>query len=247
MLAAAAYAGVPAYYAHGPALVAHGAYGAGYGGHGYLNSAAGAAGYGALAAHSRYGQAAYGAAGLKANAARRNLNAYGAVGAAGARYHDQGAYARNKGSGYEKAYNYDKQAGYHNIGGAQAAYGSAAGLSDKSASSNLNAYGRYGHGAYGAKGLSAAHGYGAYGKLSAGHAQVGGAYGSGYLNVPGYSGLIFHQRATTVFSMEERTSLLTNSLTTFMFGEFVKPLRLWSKQVMSEEFPDAVFIPKRVC
>ncbi|XP_076315503.1 uncharacterized protein LOC143228044 [Tachypleus tridentatus] len=53
-------------------------YGADLGSHGYLNSAAGATVYGALTAHYHYNQAA-----------RRNLKAYGAIGADGARYHDK--------------------------------------------------------------------------------------------------------------------------------------------------------------
>ncbi|XP_022236610.1 shematrin-like protein 2 [Limulus polyphemus] len=89
--------------------VGYGAYGHGYGGHGYLGAGYGAYGHGALGAHSRYGAYGHGAHGLHANVAHRNLNAYGAHGGYGGHYRDIGAYARNKGAGYTRAYAYDKQ------------------------------------------------------------------------------------------------------------------------------------------
>ncbi|XP_076318847.1 uncharacterized protein LOC143229874 [Tachypleus tridentatus] len=104
------YAYPVGYHGYGYApYYGYGAYGHGYGGYGHLGAAYGAHGYGGLAASARHGAYGYGAHGLKANAAHRNLNAYGAHGGYAGRYHDIGAYARNKGSGYTKAYAYDKR------------------------------------------------------------------------------------------------------------------------------------------
>ncbi|XP_076324170.1 tryptophan 5-hydroxylase 1-like isoform X2 [Tachypleus tridentatus] len=201
LLAAAVYAieldtaetyAVPVSYIQGPALLAGGAHAAGYGNSGYLNTAAGAAGLSALGARSRWGLAGAGASGLRANSARRNLGASGAAGASGSIWNDRGAWARNKGSGFQKSYSFDKQAGTRDIGGAQGAWGSAAGLRDDSASGGLNAYGRSASGAYGARGLAAAKGSSIYGRLAAGQAGYGGVGGTSYIQRPGYSGLILH-------------------------------------------------------
>ncbi|UYV75727.1 hypothetical protein LAZ67_13001155, partial [Cordylochernes scorpioides] len=122
---------------------AHGGYG--YGSAGYGARGHGGYGYGAYGDHGRYGDRAYGAHGGHLRAGYRGVDAYGASAGARDRYHNEGAYARDRGAGYEKAYAYDKKAGYHKAGADRGHHAASYGLHDNKGYLDQGNYGRYGH------------------------------------------------------------------------------------------------------
>ncbi|GBM01948.1 hypothetical protein AVEN_234206-1, partial [Araneus ventricosus] len=83
------------------------------------------------------------------------------------------------GTGYEKAYAYDKKAGHHAITADHGAQASNYGVQDRRAHHNVGAYGAAGHARYGAHDRYGAQAYGvnahdnsAYGRYGSGHAQM---------------------------------------------------------------------------
>ncbi|XP_013793969.1 uncharacterized protein LOC106478006 [Limulus polyphemus] len=186
---------------HAPAVQSANAYGAGHSAYGHLNKASGAHGYGAYGDRAAYGAYAHGDAGVKANAASRDLRANSAVGAAHSNYKDKGLYSRNRGYGYQKAYGYDKEISAHDIGANSGAYGSKFGLSDKYGHSNLDAHNRYAHGAHAGHDRYGAHGYGRYGHLNSGYGQAGYAHGANaYAKQPAPTYVVAHPAPAVTYS-----------------------------------------------
>ncbi|XP_035228484.1 histidine-rich protein PFHRP-II-like [Stegodyphus dumicola] len=120
------------------------------------------------AAHGHHNVGGYGA-----------HDAYGAHASKYGKYRNVGAYAQDKGAGYEKAYAYDKKAGHHAILADHGAKSGHYGVHDRNAHHNVGAYARAGHDRHGAhsKYGGAAHGVhahanSAYGRYGQGHAQM---------------------------------------------------------------------------
>ncbi|XP_076318846.1 uncharacterized protein LOC143229873 [Tachypleus tridentatus] len=161
-----------------PAVQSDNAYGTGHSTYGHLNKASGAHGFGAYGDRAAYGAYAHGNAGVKANAASRDLKAGGAVGAAHSDYKNRGVYGRDRGYGYQKAYGYDKEISLHDVGANSGAYGSTFGLKDKYGHSDLKAHNRYAHGGHAGHDRYGASGYGRYGHLNSGYGNAGYAHGA---------------------------------------------------------------------
>ncbi|KAG8199704.1 hypothetical protein JTE90_022153 [Oedothorax gibbosus] len=176
MMSAEAYP--VASYHQGPAHAASSA-GHAYGAHGQHSSGYGAHGQSHYGDHGRYADRAHAAHGHHNVGGYKAHDAHGAQGSSYGKYRNVGAYAQDKGAGYEKAYAYDKKAGHHAIVADHGAQASKYGVQDRNAHHNVGAYARAGHDRYGshnkyggaAHGVSA-HDNSAYGRYGSAHAQM---------------------------------------------------------------------------
>ncbi|GFY11348.1 hypothetical protein TNCV_4473311 [Trichonephila clavipes] len=176
MMAAESYP--VATYHQGPALAASSA-GHAYGAHGAHSRGYGAHGQSHYGDHGRYADRAHAAHGHHNIGGAASHDAYGAHASNYGKYRNVGAYAQDKGAGYEKAYAYDKKAGHHAITADHGARAGHYGVHDRRAHHNVGAYARAGHDRHGAHdryGAQAhgvrAHDSGAYGRYGAAHAQM---------------------------------------------------------------------------
>ncbi|GFU34741.1 hypothetical protein NPIL_545061 [Nephila pilipes] len=176
MMAAESYP--VASYHQGPALAASSA-GHAYGAHGAHSRGYGAHGASHYGDHGRYADRAHAAHGHHNIGGQASHDAYGAHASNYGKYRNVGAYAQDKGAGYEKAYAYDKKAGHHAITADHGARAGNYGVHDRRAHHNVGAYARAGHDRHGAHdryGAQAhgvrAHDSGAYGRYGSAHAQM---------------------------------------------------------------------------
>ncbi|GIY98479.1 hypothetical protein CEXT_223561 [Caerostris extrusa] len=161
--------------------------------HGHANGAHGqhASGY---AAHGNAHHADRGAYSDKAHAAHGHHNAGGhashdAQGAQAShygKYRNTGAYAHDKGTGYEKAYAYDKKAGHHAVTNDHGAHAAKYGVSDRSAHHNVGAHAQAAHDKHGSHDRYAAQAHGVRAHDSASHGQHGSGHQQMYFQGPGY-------------------------------------------------------------
>ncbi|XP_067122701.1 shematrin-like protein 2 [Centruroides vittatus] len=162
-------------------------YGHGFGDFGYMKKGYGEFGYAGYGDLGRYRDRGYGAYGGHLFGGYRDYDRYGGHGGALDRYRDVDAYARNKGVGYERAYAYDKKAGYRNHAGDKAAYADHYGRHGRLGELGASSYGAAGFDRHLARDKFGDYGYGGYGRAVGDYGRYGhGGHTAMYFNAPGY-------------------------------------------------------------
>ncbi|GFS89069.1 hypothetical protein NPIL_473641 [Nephila pilipes] len=128
-----------------PAAVAASSQGHAYGAHGQHASGYAAHGNAHHADRGHHADRAHAAHGHHNVGAQASHDAHGAQASNYGKYRNVGAYAHDKGTGYEKAYAYDKKAGHHAITADHGAQAAKYGVSDRSAHHNVGAHAQAAH------------------------------------------------------------------------------------------------------